>query len=106
MLTEIWDSILRKDFLRYLLKKDKWSENKTVLLGVQERLTMLRILQITRDTIGSKLKIIIDNNGAKPVCSLINIDKEKRMEFCPCTAESMLIRKRNVNIREGVFDGY
>lgn len=96
-------------FLKHLLNKDKWAENETVLLGAQERLTMLQILQIMRDAIGSKSKIIANSNGSKPECSLINIDKAKKMGFCPCTAESMLkrfINEINVKITEGVFDGY
>ncbi len=97
-------------FLKYLLRKDKWAENETVLLGVQERLTMLHILQIMKDAVESKSKIIADDSdGSKPVCSLINIDKAKKMGFCPCTAESMLkrfINEINVKITEGVFDEY
>ncbi len=79
-------------FIEQIFTIDKWTQNKTILLGVQEQLTMLKILQIMKNAIGSKSKIIANSNGIVPKCSLINICKAKELGFSPCSAENMLER--------------
>lgn len=64
--------------------------SKKILLGARERLTMLEILQIMKDEIGSESGITVEEKGAAPKCSVINIGEAEKMGFSPCSAEKML----------------
>lgn len=79
-------------FLKYLLAKEVWKENDTVLLGARDKFTMLHILRTMRDEIKSSSEIIAKENGTTPVCSLINTDKAQRLGFRPYNTEDMLKR--------------
>lgn len=68
-------------FLKYMLGKDEWVKNETVLFGAQERLTMMEILQLMRDEIHSKSEIIAHRNGTTPEVFLINISRAKALGF-------------------------
>lgn len=77
-------------FIKQLLLKDKWKENETVLVGAREKLTMLQILQIMQNEMGSKSEIIAQSDGSTPEVSVINISKAEDLGFSPCDAEDML----------------
>lgn len=79
-------------FIKQFLMQDNWKENEIVLLGAKERLTMLHILQIMRDEIGSKSEIIARSNETTPEVAIINISKAEELGFSPCGAEDMLRR--------------
>lgn len=77
-------------FIRHLLMQDKWKEHETVLVGARERLTMMRILQIMKEEMGSSSEIIARSNGTTPEVSLINIRRAENLGFSPCDAADML----------------
>lgn len=77
-------------FLRYFLGKTDRFDCEKILLGMQERLTMMEILQIMKDEAGSKSQIIAKNTGQIPLCALVNINKAKNMGFVSCSAEETL----------------
>lgn len=79
-------------FLQHLLQQDCWGEERTALVGAQERLTMLQILQTMKSAAESKSEIISQSNGTMPEVSLINISKAEALGFSPCKAEDMLRR--------------
>ncbi|MCM1261993.1 MAG: NAD-dependent epimerase/dehydratase family protein [Butyrivibrio sp.] len=79
-------------FLQTLLQQAVWDEKKTVLVAAQERLTMMKILQIMKETAESRSEIIAQSNGTMPNVSLINVSKAKELGFSPCAAEDMLRR--------------
>lgn len=64
--------------------------NRKILLGARERLTMLEILHIMNDEIGSRSRITVEEKGITPKCSVINIEEAEKMGFSPCGAEKML----------------
>lgn len=79
-------------FLEHMLLSEKWEKNEKILVGARERLTMLEILHIMRDEIGSKSEIIPECNGILPECFLIDISRAEALGFAPCSAEDMLKR--------------
>ncbi len=79
-------------FLINLLTNGEVIENDTILLGAKERLLMSDILWIMKSEINSSSKIILEDNGTIPKCSLVSIKKAEKYGFYPCDARSMLTR--------------
>ena len=77
-------------FLINLISIEAIIENDTILLGAKEHLLMSEILQIMKCEIKSASRIILQDNGTIPKCSLVNIKKAEEYGFLPCDARSML----------------
>lgn len=78
-------------FLEMLFKQNKWKQ-EFVLLGSNERKTMACILEIMKYSIESNSFILVEENGAIPACSEINIQKALEMGYHPMKVEECLCR--------------
>lgn len=78
------------DFLEVLLEDKLEDRYIKVLLGAKDRLSMLEILQIMKETIYSKSKIHIRETGEMAKCALVSIDAAIQLGYRPCDSRETL----------------